>query len=97
MDGILGKEILDVLMNLSRLMAGKLEEPISHVHVQVNSLITIDVTRSYYRIIYRTYSPSTLRDRDPDWDLGSCLVLAQYIVHQNNFARIPAQTFLPPT
>ena len=35
-DGMLGKEALVILTNLSLLMAEKLKEPISHVHGWVN-------------------------------------------------------------
>ena len=45
--GIIRKEAIVVLMNLSRLMAVKLEEPLSHVCGWVNSRITIEVTSLY--------------------------------------------------
>ena len=44
-DGMLGKEALFVLANLSRLMAEKLEKSISHVFDWVNGRITIMVVR----------------------------------------------------
>ena len=43
--GILGKEALVVLANLSQLMAAKMDEPILHVCVWINVWITIAVAR----------------------------------------------------
>ena len=40
-DGILGKEALVVLANLSQLMESKMDDPISHVHGWINDWITI--------------------------------------------------------
>ena len=46
-DGMMGREALVVLMTLSRLMAAKMEIPISHVWGWVNSQIEIAVIRLY--------------------------------------------------
>ena len=46
-DGILGREALFVLSQLSRFMAEKREAPLSQVQGWVNRRITIAVTRSY--------------------------------------------------
>ena len=67
-DVMLGKEALAVLMTLSQLMAGKLEEPILQACVWVNNWITIVVLMSYY-CINSVYSlTSTLQEKDMDWD-----------------------------
>ena len=58
-------------------MVAKLEEIISHVRGWVNGRITIGVARSYSRMICGARLPSPLWDREPDWDLGPGLVLAQ--------------------
>ena len=76
-DGMLGKEALIVLTNLIRLMAKKLEEPLSHVCGWVNGRIIIAVARSYSRMIRGDRLPSPLWDQEPDWDPGSGLGLAQ--------------------
>ena len=39
--GMLGKEALVVLANLSQLMESKMDDPISHVHGWINDWITI--------------------------------------------------------
>ena len=44
-DGVLGKEALIVLANLSQLMAVKMDEPISHVRGWINGQMEIEVTR----------------------------------------------------
>ena len=44
--GVLGKEAQVVLATLSRLVAAKMEEPISHVKGWVNSQISTSVSRS---------------------------------------------------
>ena len=62
-DGMLGKEALVVLTNLSRLMVEKLEEPISHVRGWVNGRIAVAVARSYSRMIHGDRLPSPLRGR----------------------------------
>ena len=44
-NGMLGRESLVVLANLSRLMAVKMDEPISHVQGWINGQIEISVAR----------------------------------------------------
>ena len=63
--GILGKEALVVLANLSRVMAEKMDELISHVWGWINGRLPITVERSYYRMIRGSRLPSPLRDREP--------------------------------
>ena len=50
--GMLGKEALLVLITLSRVMAEKKDEPISHVTGWVNGQIEITVTRLYSRVLH---------------------------------------------
>ena len=64
-DGMLGKEAPVVLVNLSRLMAEKLKEPISHVCGWFNGRIAIAIARSYSRMIRGVCLPSTLWYREP--------------------------------
>ena len=52
MDGILRKETLVVPLNLSQLMAEKIEEPISHIRGWVNIQLETMVTMLYYRMIH---------------------------------------------
>ena len=92
-DGMLGKEALVVLTNLSQLVAEKLEEPISHLRGWFNGRISIAVVRLYSLMIRGACLPVPLRDREPDWDSVSGLGLAQYIMRQNNFAHTHAQFF----
>ena len=47
-DGMMVKEALVVLATLIRIMAAKMDEPVSHVTGWVNGRFTISVTRSYY-------------------------------------------------
>ena len=61
-DGMLGKEALVVLANLSRLVAAKMEEPISHVHGWVIGRIAIAVARSYSLMIRGAHLSITLQD-----------------------------------
>ena len=77
MNGILRKEALVILTNLSRLMSEKLKEPISRVHSWVNIQIEIEATRLYSCMIRGSQLISTLRDREMDWYLGLGLDLAQ--------------------
>ena len=74
-DGMLGKESLTVLANLSRLVAAKINESIPHVQGWINGHITIEIDRSYSRMIcgYRITSP--LQDWEADWDPASGLEL----------------------
>ena len=76
-DGMLGREALAVLANLSRLMAAKMDEPISHVLGWINGRIIIAVVRSYSRMIRVAQLPSPMRDREPDWYPALSLRLAQ--------------------
>ena len=74
--GILGKEVLVIPVNLSLLMAEKMEEPILQVRGWVNGRTEIAVARLYYRIICGARLPSPLQDRDLDWESGLGLGLA---------------------
>ena len=65
---MLGREALVVLTNLSRLMAAKIDGPILHVQGWVKGQIAITVAMFYSRMIRGAQLPSTLRDREPDWD-----------------------------
>ena len=65
---MLGREALAVLVNLSRLMAEKIDEPILHVQGWINGQIAIMAARSYSRMIRGAQLPSPLRDQEPDWD-----------------------------
>ena len=76
-DGILGKVAQVVLATLSQLMAAKMEEPISYLKGLVNSRIEIAFARFYYQMLHRDRVPSPLRNRDPNWESVSGLVLAQ--------------------
>ena len=58
-------------------MVTKPEEPISHVCGWVNDQISITAARLYSTMIYGAIYPSPLRDREPDWDPGFGLRLAQ--------------------
>ena len=73
---MLGREALVVLAQLSRTMAAKMDEPISHVRGWINDRIAIAVERSYSRMIHGARLPSLLRDREPDWDPESGIGLA---------------------
>ena len=70
-------EDLVILVNLSQLMADKIEEPISHVQGWINGWIAIAVVRSYSGTIHRDHPPITLPDRDSDWKSSSGLGLAK--------------------
>ena len=76
-DGLLGREALAVLTNLSRLMAEKMDETILHVRGWINGRIVIVVASSYSRIICGARPPSPLWDQDPDWDPALGLGLSQ--------------------
>ena len=65
-DGMLGKEALVVLTNLSRLISTKLKEPLSQVRGWFNGLITITATRSYSKMILRDCLTSSLWDQELD-------------------------------
>ena len=68
MDGILGKEALAVLSQLSQFMSDKREELLLQVRGWVNRRIKIAVVRSYSRMIRGARIPSPLREQEPDWD-----------------------------
>ena len=74
---MLGKKALVVLDNLIQLTEEDTEEPIPHVHGLVNGWIEIAVMRLYLCRIRGARLPITIQDRDLDWELGLCLVLAQ--------------------
>ena len=74
---MLGKDALAILVNLSQLMAAKLEEPIFHVRGWVKNLIAIKITILYSCMIPGTCLPSPLQDRDPYRESIYGLVLAQ--------------------
>ena len=76
-DGMMGKEALVLLTNLSQIMAAKMDEPISHITGWVNGWIAIVVARSYYRVLRRALSPSPLRTWEPEWASGSGLRFSQ--------------------
>ena len=61
--GMRRKEALVVLTSFSRLMAKKIEEPLSHIRGWVNGRIVIAIARLYYRIICGVNLPSPLRDQ----------------------------------
>ena len=75
--GVLVKGALVAHTNLSLLMAEKVEEPISRMQVWINGRIEIVVARLYSRMIRRDFLTVPLWDRDPDWESGLGLVLAQ--------------------
>ena len=74
-------------------MAAKMEEPILHVQVRVIGQIKIAVARFYYRMTRGVCLLSLLQDREPDWESGSGLGLAQYIARQNSSAHTCAKRF----
>ena len=74
---MLGNEALVILANLIQLMAAKMEEPINYWRVWVNGRISIAVVILYSRMIRGDRLPSPLRYRDPDWESGLGLGLAQ--------------------
>ena len=67
-DGMLGREALVILSQLSRFMEKKREEPLSQVWRWVNGRIVIAVARSYSQMIHGARLPSPLREREPGWD-----------------------------
>ena len=75
-NGMLGREALVVLANLSQLIAAKMDEPILHVQVWINGRFEIMVVRFYSCNIRGARLISPLRDQDPDWDPASGLGLA---------------------
>ena len=75
-DGLLGREALVVISQLSQTMAEKREEPLSQVQGWLNGHIDIAVARSYSRMIRGAWLPSPLQKQEPGWDteLGIGLV-----------------------
>ena len=63
----MGKEAQVILATLSRLMAVKMEEPISYLKGWVNDQITIAVARSYSQMLREALVPSPLRTWEPEW------------------------------
>ena len=74
--GMPGREALVVLLQLSRVMSEKREEPLSQVRGWVNGKTEISVVISYSQMICGARLPSPLRERDPDWDLETGIGLA---------------------
>ena len=74
---MLGKEVLVALTNFSRLMAGKIEEPISHVRSWVKGRIKIAVVSSYSHMICGARLSIPLQNQEPYWDTGSGISLVQ--------------------
>ena len=64
-DGMLRKEVLVVITNLSQLMVEKMEESISHVYVWVNDRITTAVMRLLLFIVCGYCLPSLLHYSEP--------------------------------
>ena len=76
-DRMIRRESQFVLANLSRLMAEKMEEAISHVSGWVNGRITIMIMKLYYHTIHEDNLPNPFWYREPDWESGLGLVLVQ--------------------
>ena len=95
-NGMLGREALVVIANLSRLMAEKMDEQILHVRGWVRYWISITLAISYSWIIHRDRLPSPLWYRETHWDLASGLGLAHSIAHQNDFAHKAKNDSIPP-
>ena len=84
--GSLGKRPRSCSKYLSRLMAKVLEDPISHILGWINGWIFISVARLYLRMLCGACLPSPLWEREPEWELGSGMVLVQWILRQIIFA-----------
>ena len=65
-----------VLAQLSRIMAAKMDETISHVRGWINGRIRIAVAISYSRMIRGARLHCPLQDWEPDWYPASGLRLA---------------------
>ena len=76
-DGMLGREAMVALKNLSLLMTAKMDEPILYVRGWIISQIAIGVARLYSRMTHRARIPRPRRNQDQDWDLTLGLGLAQ--------------------
>ena len=75
-DGMLGREVMVVLSQLSRVMSARRAKPLSQVRGWVNGRIAIAVVKSYSRMIRGARLPSPLWEREPDWDSESGIGLA---------------------
>ena len=75
-DEMMGKEAQVVLVTFSQIMAVKMDGPILHKG-WIDGRIAIAIARSYSRVIHQYRLPITLQTQEPDWALGSVLVLAQ--------------------
>ena len=76
-DGMSGKEAQDLIATFSWIVEVKIEEPIFNVKGWFNGLVTISVARSYPRTLQGSWIPIPLQTREPDWNSGSGLGLAQ--------------------
>ena len=73
---MLSKEAQVILATCGRLMAAKMEEPISNVKGWVNGRTAITSVMSYSRILHGARIQSPLHTREPDWDSGLGLAFA---------------------
>ena len=64
--GILGRQALVVLEQLSLTMAERRNEPLSHLRAWINGQIEIAVAKYYSHMIRGAQLTSHLQDRDPD-------------------------------
>ena len=64
---MLVREALVTLVNLSQLMAAKMDDPITYVRDLINGRISISDASSYSRMIHRALFLGPLRDQEPDW------------------------------
>ena len=72
---MMGKGALVALATLIRLIAAKMDEPISHVKGWVNGLIETAVASLYYLVIHGYQSISPLWTTEIEWTSGSGLGL----------------------
>ena len=84
-DGMVGKEALVIINGLSRIVAEKMDDPISHICGWINGRIAISVARFYSQMIHGARLSSRLPDRNLDWNPELCLGMAQLFVCHNNF------------
>ena len=73
---MLVREALVTLLNLSELIAAKMDEPISHVQGWRNVQIATLVAKFYSHMINVDWLPSRLQEQDPDWEPALGLGLA---------------------
>ena len=83
-----------MLANLIQLMASKTEEPISQVSGCIIGWIEIVVTGSYSCMIRGSHIPSTLQERELNWESGSGVGLTQEIKHENSFTYTCTNSFV---